>query len=271
MTARQVAVHLKYQMAEKDFQMLRTGMWKEEDLKRVLMSAPKLGAAPLYVDDTSGLTMPQIRSKARRWVKEKGVRMIGIDYLQMVKPVKRLHSREQEVSEMSNAIKSLAKELQVPVVVLAQLNRDIDKDLMGGGGNSYQRKPQLSDLRESGQIEQDADTVMILYQPKLREEKTDKESGNSYGYDEAGHVAELTDIWRGRMGAETDDWAGGCKRINACLCKQREGPQGDVELLFVKGCMKFVDYLRPGSTAGEYHRKPKQQVMPTEEELRGKW
>jgi replicative DNA helicase len=269
MTARQVAVHLKFQLAEKDFQMLRTGMWKDEDLQSVLMGAPKLAVSPLYVDDTSGLSMPQIRSKARRWVKQHGVKLIAIDYLQMIKPVKRLNSREQEVSEMSNAIKALAKELQVPVVVLAQLNRDIDKERLGGGGDSYQRKPQLSDLRESGQIEQDSDTVMILYQPKLREVKDDKEGG-SYGYDEAGHVAELTDDWRAKMGVETPDWAGGCKRINACLCKQREGPQGDVELLFVKGCMKFVDYLRPGSRAGNYIRKPKAVEMPTEEEM-GDW
>lgn len=266
MSARQLAIHLKFMSAEKDFQMLRTGMWREEDLKSVLLAAPRLAAAPLMLTDTQRMTMAQIRSLARRWVARSGIKLLVIDYMQLIKPATRQHSREQEVSEISASLKALAKELNIPVLVLAQLNREMEKDTLGGGGEEYNRKPRLSDLRESGSIEQDADVVIVLYHPKLREEKRDKETGNAYGFDEAEHVRELGETWREKLGPGMTD-AANCKRVNACVIKQREGPQGDVELLFVKGCMKFVDYLRPGSTAGSYIRKPKQQEMPTEEEL----
>ena len=268
MSARQLALHLKFMSAEKDFQMLRTGMWREDDLKSVLMAAPRLAAAPLVLTDTQRMTMAQIRSLARRWVACVGIKLLVIDYMQLIRPATRQHSREQEVSEISSSLKALAKELNIPVLVLAQLNREMEKDTLGGGGEEYNRKPRLSDLRESGSIEQDADVVVVLYHPRLRERKRDKETGQEYGFDEAEHVSELSDGWREKLGPGMTD-AEACRRVNACLIKQREGPQGDVELLFVKGCMKFVDYLRPGSSAGTYIRTPKpaRTDLPTEEEL----
>ena len=124
----------------------------------------KITAAPLHIDDESSLTIDSIRARGRRMVREHGVKCIGVDYLQLVRSTTQQArgSREREVSEISAGRKSLAKELNIPVLVLAQLNRDVEKR----AGNA-QGKPVVSDLRDSGSIEQDADQIIMIHRPYM--------------------------------------------------------------------------------------------------------
>jgi replicative DNA helicase len=121
-----------------------------------------LETAPIYIDDTAGISLIELKTKARKLVREKGVQMIVIDYLQLMRSGNRNQPREQEIGEISRGLKGIAKELNIPVIALSQLSRQVE----GRGGN---KKPQLSDLRESGQIEQDADMVMFCYRPEYYE------------------------------------------------------------------------------------------------------
>ena len=141
--------------ASLDLQLVRSGFFKQQDLNTVSMAAQKLTKAPLYLDDTPGLTVAQFRSRARRAKTAHGIGLIVVDYLQFMHGSSKRagESRALEVSEISKAIKTVAKELNVPVIALAQLNRDADEG----------SKPKLSNLRESGSIEQDADTVLLIH------------------------------------------------------------------------------------------------------------
>jgi replicative DNA helicase len=125
-------------------------------------STKALETAPIYIDDTAGISLIELKTKARKLVREKGVQMIVIDYLQLMRSGNRNQPREQEIGEISRGLKGIAKELNIPVIALSQLSRQVE----GRGGN---KKPQLSDLRESGQIEQDADMVMFCYRPEYYE------------------------------------------------------------------------------------------------------
>ena len=138
-----------------DLQRVRDGFFKSQDLNTVSSAATRLTKAPLYLDDTPGLTVAQFRSRARRAKTAHGLGLIVVDYLQFMHgSSKRANeSRALEVSEISKAIKTVAKELNLPIIALAQLNRDADEG----------SKPKLSNLRESGSIEQDADTVLLIH------------------------------------------------------------------------------------------------------------
>ncbi len=142
---------------------LKVGRIKDNDWPRLIDKASKLGEANLYIDDTSGISPQEIRSKCRRMKQQHGLDMILIDYLQIMKLRTRIESREREVAEISRSLKAIAKELEVPVIALAQLNRGVE----GRTGDS--RKPVLSDLRESGSIEQDADLIMMLFREEYYE------------------------------------------------------------------------------------------------------
>jgi replicative DNA helicase len=157
-----------------------------------------MASAPLFIDDSAGLSILQLRAKARRMHQQYGIKVFVVDYLQLLHSTARkaLENRQQEIADISSGIKSLAKELRVPVIVLSQLNRELERD--------KSRKPRLSDLRESGAIEQDADLVGLLYKPS-----SDDEEGASAGEDEA--VA-----------------------VNLLIAKQRNGPTGDVHLTFLR-------------------------------------
>jgi replicative DNA helicase len=144
---------------------VQKGHWFEADMRAVSIAATKLSKLPLYIDDRSGLKMAQIKAKARRWHKKHGIRLLIIDYLTLIRPRLDKADRQASVAEISNDIKGLAKELKVPVIALAQLNRDIEK--------GKERKPTLSDLRESGQIEQDADVICFLYKEDPNHEPSD--------------------------------------------------------------------------------------------------
>lgn len=219
MTGDELMSRLAFQRAKADYQRFRTGFGDSGELPRIALAMHDIALAPLVVDESSGSNIMQIRATTRRWVRQYGVKLIAIDYLQLMRPAGRFSTREQEVAEISNGLKSLAKELQIVVVALAQMNREIDKDKRGAGDQRYHRKPELSDLRESGQLEQDADLVLMFYQPKLRD--YEEEQKNSV------------------------DWSKRFVRINGLVAKQRNGPTGDVEFLFWKQCMRFEPYVRP--------------------------
>src|SRR5699024_3095658 len=130
----------------------------------------KVAKAPLFIDDSANLTMMEIRSKARKLKQKHDLKLIVVDYLQLMSSGKRVESRQQEVSEFSRQLKLLAKELDVPVIAISQLNR--------GPESRTDKRPQLADLRESGSLEQDADIVMLLYRPDSQD-KDDERAGEA--------------------------------------------------------------------------------------------
>ncbi|MGN8647631.1 replicative DNA helicase [Gracilibacillus sp. HCP3S3_G5_1] len=182
-----------------DAQRLRTGSLEEEDWGRLSMAMGSLSNAGIFIDDTPGIRVSEIRSKCRRLKQEHGLGMILIDYLQLIQgSAGSQENRQQEVSEISRSLKGLARELNVPLIALSQLSRGVE--------SRQDKRPMMSDLRESGSIEQDADIVGFLY----RDDYYDKES-------EKQNIIEII------------------------LAKQRNGPVGTVELAFVKEYNKFVD------------------------------
>jgi replicative DNA helicase len=142
-----------------DMQRLRTGRMEDTDWTRLTRSLGKLADAPLFIDDSAALTMMELRAKCRRLKQRHGLGLVVVDYLQLMQPSKRVESRQQEVSEISRALKLLAKELAVPVIAISQLSRQTE--------SRSDKKPMLSDLRESGALEQDADMVMFIYREDL--------------------------------------------------------------------------------------------------------
>lgn len=185
-----------------DAQRLRTGTLQEEDWTKLTMAMGSLSKAGIYIDDTPGIRVNDIRAKCRRLKQEKGIGMVLIDYMQLIRGDGRSgENRQQEVSEISRSLKGLARELEVPVIALSQLSRGVE--------SRQDKRPMMSDIRESGSIEQDADIVAFLY----RDDYYDKETENK-------------DI------------------IEIIIAKQRNGPVGTVELAFVKEYNKFVNLER---------------------------
>src|ERR1019366_1519678 len=181
---------------------VREGFLAERDFPKLTGSAGKLANSPLFIDDSSALSILQLRAKARRMWQQYGIKLFVVDYLQLLhSTARRADNRQQEIADISSGIKSLAKELSVPVIVLSQLNRELERE--------KNRKPRLSDLRESGAIEQDADVVGLLYKPS----SDDEESGSA---------------------AEED-----AVPMNLLIAKQRNGPTGDVNLTFLKSSTRF--------------------------------
>ncbi|HVZ12663.1 MAG TPA: replicative DNA helicase [Patescibacteria group bacterium] len=134
---------------------LKTGKLSEDDFEKLSTAMGELAEAPIFIDDTPGISIAEIRSKARRLQLEHGLKLLVVDYLQLVNPGKRFENRVQEVSYISQSMKNLARELKIPVIAVSQLSRAVE--------HRGDRRPQLADLRESGAIEQDADVVMFLY------------------------------------------------------------------------------------------------------------
>ncbi|MEK7595743.1 MAG: replicative DNA helicase [Patescibacteria group bacterium] len=157
MSREQVVDRMISAQGDIDAWRITTGNLEEEDFEKYTIAAGELAEAPIYVDDTPGINIMEMRTKARRLQMEHGIKMLVVDYLQLVRG-RNLENRVQEVSEISQALKNLARELKVPVVAASQLSRAVEQR----GGD---KRPQLSDLRESGSIEQDADVVMFLYRP----------------------------------------------------------------------------------------------------------
>ena len=150
-----------------DAQRLRTGKLEDDEWTRLVETSNRLNQSPIYIDDTAGITVMELRSKARRLKAERGLSVIFIDYLQLMqgRGAKNSDSRNQEISDISRSLKALARELDVPVIALAQLNRSVE--------NRQGRRPMLSDLRDSGSLEQDADIVMFLYREDYYDRDTE--------------------------------------------------------------------------------------------------
>lgn len=199
MGAEQLVMRLLCAEGNIDAQRLRTGTLTDEDWGKLTMAMGSLSNSGIFIDDTPGVRISDIRSKCRRLKQEHGLGMILIDYLQLILGSGRAgENRQQEVSEISRSLKQLARELQVPVIALSQLSRGVEQ--------RQDKRPMMSDIRESGSIEQDADIVAFLY----RDDYYDKESENK-------------------------------NIIEIIIAKQRNGPTGTVSLAFVKEYNKFVN------------------------------
>ena len=202
MTSESLVLRMLCSRSRVNLRSVRDGFLAERDFPKLTGSAGKLANAPLFIDDSSGLSILQMRAKARRMHQQYGIKLFVIDYLQLLhSTARRAENRQQEIADISNGIKSLAKELSVPVIVLSQLNRELERE--------KNRKPRLSDLRESGAIEQDADVVGLLYKPSSED-------------DEGGATVEEDAV-----------------AVNLLIAKQRNGPTGDVQLTFLKSFTRF--------------------------------
>lgn len=184
-----------------DAQKMRTGTLENEDWKKIAAAIGPLSAASIYIDDTPGINMVEMRAKCRRLKLEQGLDFILIDYLQLMSGAGRSESRQQEISEISRSLKALAREMEAPVVALSQLSRACE--------SRADHRPMLSDLRESGAIEQDADVVMFLYRDEYYHPDTEKKN-----------IAEVI------------------------ISKQRNGPTGTVELMWLGQYTRFVNLQR---------------------------
>jgi replicative DNA helicase len=205
MTADQLVLRMLCSRSRVNLRNIREGFLAERDFPKLTGAAGRLAGAPLFIDDSSALSILQLRAKARRMWQQYGIKLFVIDYLQLLNSTsRRVENRQQEIAEISGGIKSLAKELSVPIIVLSQLNRELEK--RGPG-----ERPRLSDLRESGAIEQDADLVGLLY----------RESKNKDGDD------------------ETNEEEQDAIPVKLCIAKQRNGPTGDVDLTFLKSYTRF--------------------------------
>jgi len=179
-------------------QNIRKGFISEEDWGKLLNAALELSSRDIYIDDNPTLSTTELRIKSRKLKKEKGVEIIFVDYLQLLRPPHRRSSRQEEVAEISRNLKALAKELEVPVVALAQLSRQVE--------HRSDKRPQLADLRESGQIEQDADLIIFIHRPEYYKKNPSPEEEG---------IAEII------------------------VAKQRQGPTGIVKLAFIKDTTMF--------------------------------
>ena len=189
-----------------DAQRLRKGMLRDDDITRLARAAGILSSAPVWIDDTPGITILEMRSKARRLKAESGIGMVIVDYLQLMSGPAGSESRQQEVSQISRGLKALAKELNVPVIALSQLSRAPEQRT---GDN---KRPQLSDLRESGAIEQDADLIMFLFRQEFYDGPTDKDGNSLEG------------------------------KAEVIVGKQRNGPIGSVDMFFHKQYTRFENF-----------------------------
>lgn len=181
-----------------DSQVLRTGNLNDDDWARLIEGAGIIGRSNLIIDDTPGISVSELRSKCRKYKLEQNLDIIMIDYLQLMTGNRRVDSRQQEISEISRALKELARELKVPVIALSQLSRAVEQ--------RPDHRPMLSDLRESGAIEQDADVVMFLYRDDYYHKDSDRKN-----------IAEVI------------------------ISKQRNGPIGTVELAWLPHLTKFAN------------------------------
>ena len=197
MSALQITKNMLCSIAEVDAHLMRTGTISDVDFLRIPTAMGDLSQSPISIDDTPGLSLLEIRAKSRRFQSQKGIQLIIIDYLQLMEG-SNAENRQQEITSISRGLKALAKELDVPVVAISQLNRSVEQ--------REGHKPRMSDLRESGSIEQDADVVMLLHRDDYYD--PNKNPG----------LVELN------------------------VVKQRNGPIGKVELKFIKNMLRFKNH-----------------------------
>jgi replicative DNA helicase len=203
MSKEQLVIRMLCSEAHVEGTRLRTGYLNESDWPRLTLAAGNLSDAPIYIDDTAALSVLELRAKARRLNVEHGLGMLVIDYLQLMRGRSRVESRQQEISEISRSLKALAKELNIPVIAVSQLSRKTEE--------RRDFRPQLSDLRESGAIEQDADLILFLYRDELYNRSDDNPN-------------------RGKA--------------EVIIGKQRNGPIGKIELKFFDQFTTFKELYK---------------------------
>jgi replicative DNA helicase len=225
MSAEQLATRVISEQAHVRSDAIRRGDVREEEYNRVFAVSQALHGLKLFIDDTPALTMSQIRTRARRLKRQHGLSLVIIDYLQLINPPanSRGDNRVQEVSQITRGLKALAKELNVPVIALSQLSRAVEQ--------REDKRPQLSDLRESGSIEQDADVVTFIYREEYyreREKPSRRDSEKEGVFLERQHTYdELMKACHGKA--------------EVIVAKQRHGPIGTVELQFNGDYTQFAD------------------------------
>ena len=195
--------------ARVDAHNLRKGRLAESDWPTLSMAAGRLASAPIFIDDTAGISCLEIKAKARRLKAQHNLGLVIVDYLQLISSSGRLENRQQEISDISRSLKGLARELNVPVIAVSQLSRAVEQ--------RERKRPRLSDLRESGAIEQDADLVVFIFREEYYRPKTEKKG-----------IAEVI------------------------ISKQRNGPTGQIDLAFVKEYAKFENLARIPEEDSEY-------------------
>jgi replicative DNA helicase len=225
MSAEQLAARILSEAAEVPSEQLRRGDMTEGEFRRFIEAAKALESAPLYIDDTPALPIAQLAARARRLKRTHGLDLLVVDYLQLVRPTTSKDSRVNEVSEITQGLKAIAKELDIPVLALSQLSRQVE--------SREDKRPQLSDLRESGSIEQDADVVMFVFREEYYRER--EKPGD--------HDLEGMAKWQQVM-----EQVHG--RAEVIIGKQRHGPIGNLELSFEGRFTRFGNLVKPWQ-AGE--------------------
>ncbi|ETW14725.1 replicative DNA helicase [Roseivivax marinus] len=220
MSAEQLAARILSEAAEVPSEQIRRGDMHEDEFRRFVEAAKALEACPLFIDDTPALPIAQLAARARRLKRTHGLDVLMVDYLQLVRGTGKGDNRVQEIAEISMGLKAIAKELNIPVVALSQLSRTVE--------SRDDKRPQLSDLRESGSIEQDADVVMFVFREEYYKER--EKPGD--------HDLERMAAWQEEM----ERLHG---RAEVIIGKQRHGPIGTVELSFEGQFTRFGNLVKP--------------------------
>jgi len=225
MSSEQLATRILSEQTEIGSEKIRRGMIEEAEFRKLSEVAAEMSRIPLFIDQTGGITIAQLSARARKLKRQHGLDMVVVDYLQLLSGSKaRSDNRVQEITEITTGLKALAKELNVPIIALSQLSRQVE--------NREDKRPQLSDLRESGSIEQDADVVMFVFREEYYVERTKPAEG----------TPEFSD-WMAKMSQVSG-------KAEVIIGKQRHGPVGTVELSFEGQFTRFGnlarDYMLPG-------------------------
>jgi len=221
MAAQQLSARILSEQTEIEMWKIRNGRFSESEWEKFVLTMQDLSTLPLYIDDTGGISIAQIAARARRLKREKKIGVIVIDYLQLIEPSRRAENRVQEITEVTKGLKALAKELNVPIIALSQLSRGVD--------SRDDKRPVLSDLRESGSIEQDADVVMFVYREEyyLKSREPDPSS------------------------AEHAKWLEKCERAHRraeiLVEKHRHGATNKIELFFDDRFTRFSNLAGEGN------------------------
>jgi replicative DNA helicase len=225
MSAEQLAARILSEASEVPSEQIRRGDMTEGEFRRFVEAAKQLESCPLFIDDTAALPISQLAARARRLKRTHGLDALFVDYLQLVRPATAKDSRVNEVSEITQGLKAIAKELDIPVIALSQLSRQVE--------NRDDKRPQLSDLRESGSIEQDADVVMFVFREEYYKER--EKPGD--------HEMDKMATWQ----AEMERLHG---KAEVVIGKQRHGPIGTVDLSFEGKFTRFGNLIKPWQQDG---------------------
>ncbi len=225
MSAEQLATRLLSEEARVSGERIRRGEIGQKEFDRFIQVSRELAALPLHIDDTPAITLSALRTRCRRLARTKGLSLIVIDYLQLMRPTvgTKPESRVQEVSQITQGLKAIAKELEVPVLALSQLSRSVE--------SREDKRPQLSDLRESGSIEQDADAVMFVYRDEYY---LQQRAPKQMAFDSEDKYQAAMDKWQRDMDQVHN-------KAELLLEKQRHGPTGKIDLFFEGEFTRFAD------------------------------